>query len=224
MEWDPEKLRTHPYNGCDVVPNETKLLIIGTCPPPRFERPSDAGHQLSGDCDFYYGSKDNQLWSKIFATIFTDERPKSPEERREFLRRKSIWMHDILETYTRRVNSPYDTDLCPQDLFDLKNVFLSHSNIDTLLLTGRHAEKWTRQKMINQNIIKQTCWPLKTELSQLYKLKIDLDEHARDLIVCTCPSPVRRNNGRYKRRMEFYQKLFATDRLLTGATGVRKEL
>ena len=53
----------HPYEP--FLNKNTKFLIIGTLPPPRF-----CGKDLKlKDVDFCYGSKDNLLWqiiNKIF--------------------------------------------------------------------------------------------------------------------------------------------------------------
>ena len=59
----------HPYEP--FLNKNTKFLIIGTLPPPRF-----CGKDLKlKDVDFCYGSKDNLLW-QIINKIFKDSKGK----------------------------------------------------------------------------------------------------------------------------------------------------
>jgi hypothetical protein len=52
---------THPYNLRETIPDETRLLIVGTAPPPRFSNPACKGTRPL-DFDFFYGSEDNYMW------------------------------------------------------------------------------------------------------------------------------------------------------------------
>jgi G:T/U-mismatch repair DNA glycosylase len=207
MVWDATKVRTHPYNGCEPIPKETKLLIIGTCPPPRFERPSDAGPKRSDDFDFYYGSKDNQLWSCLLKEIFSEDFPDECSKRREFLKCKGIWMHDILEKYRRTACSSKDADLRPVCFADIRGILGKHEAIIALICTGRFAEKWTRRRMVEQKLIKDTDWPAKTRFAQCYEITASLDSKLRKIIACTWLSPVRRTAGRNRRNIPKYKKL-----------------
>ena len=49
----------HPY--APFIKKNTKKLIVGTLPPPRFS----TGELLEKDVDFCYGSYYNSLWSFI---------------------------------------------------------------------------------------------------------------------------------------------------------------
>jgi len=49
-------LHKHPY--LPFIKNNTKKLIVGTLPPPRFS----TGDLLEKDVDFCYGSYYNSLW------------------------------------------------------------------------------------------------------------------------------------------------------------------
>jgi hypothetical protein len=52
---------THPYNLREAIPSRTKVLLLGTAPPPRFSSPS-CGEMRGLDFDFFYGSEDNYMW------------------------------------------------------------------------------------------------------------------------------------------------------------------
>jgi hypothetical protein len=56
-----EIMEHHPYNHREEVPQETRLLIIGTAPPPRFSNPAFR-IMKELDFDFFYGSEDNYMW------------------------------------------------------------------------------------------------------------------------------------------------------------------
>jgi hypothetical protein len=204
-------VRTHPYNRCEGIPDGTKHLIVGTCPPPRFERPSEAGCKRPDDFDFYYGSDDNQMWSSVLPGIFGGEFPKQMGERRDFLKHKKIWMQDILDKYRRRANTPNDNDLEPVCLLNLMEIFRRYRELDTLICTGRRAEKWTRQRMVDQELIKDGAWPVKTEFGQCYQLTLTIDGNCRSVSVCIWLSPVRRTAGRNKKNTELYRRLLVQE-------------
>jgi G:T/U-mismatch repair DNA glycosylase len=206
-EWNKAKVRVHPYNRRERIPDGTKYLVVGTCPPPRFERPSDAGCMRQDDFDFYYGSDDNQMWSVLLPGIFGDDFPKQLGERREFLKHKGIWMHDILEKYKRTACSSKDADLSPVCFADIRGILGKHEAIIALICTGRSAEKWTRRRMVEQKLIKDTDWPAKTRFAQCYEITASLDSKLRKIIACTWLSPVRRTAGRNRRNIPKYKKL-----------------
>jgi G:T/U-mismatch repair DNA glycosylase len=206
MSWDSTKVRRHPYNKNESIPPHTKVLIIGTCPPPRFECPSDDGPLRDDDFDFYYGSRDNQLWSCLFKEIFEENFPAEFGKRRGFLRSSGIWMHDILNTYKRKANSSKDSDLERVCCADITNILRDFKEIDRLVCTGRHAEKWTRERMMDQNLIEASDWPTKMPFGKCYRLTINLDDELRDITVCTWLSPVRRTLGRNRQNIPLYRK------------------
>lgn len=99
----------HPYNLEEIghIPEGTRLLIVGTAPPPRFSLPrSERKGPVGKDIDFYYGSSDNDMW-RILEEL-SDEKfnRQSKEDSREamcnFLRTHRMWMRDILQTYRRK--------------------------------------------------------------------------------------------------------------------------
>jgi hypothetical protein len=51
----------HPYNDVQSIPTNTTLLIVGTAPNR---------HIHPRDVKYFYGSRKNQLWSKIFPSLY----------------------------------------------------------------------------------------------------------------------------------------------------------
>ncbi|QDF37808.1 hypothetical protein FJN17_09605 [Bradyrhizobium symbiodeficiens] len=142
-------LEKHPYNSSPIPP-DTKTLIVGTAPPPRFShpRPPHAGPEKDWDADFYYGSESNYLWvyledaagERIFAKPGTSEAAVEDTENlmRGFLQRHRIWMRDVLQTYRRKEGhefSPMDRHI---DLGSKDTEFLDFSGV---LDTGRNIDK-----------------------------------------------------------------------------------
>jgi len=97
----------HPYNHRYEIPEATKVLIVGTAPPPRFfKRPWSPTDEL--DFDFYYGSGANWMWgilpealgkTPLAESLSSDDCAKAA---RELLEENALWMHDVLEHVRRK--------------------------------------------------------------------------------------------------------------------------
>jgi hypothetical protein len=157
---------THPYNSFPIPP-DTKTLIVGTAPPPRFSlpRPPHEGPKKGWDADFFYGSGENYLWSylekaageQIFADPGTAEAAAEDTENlmRDFLRRHRIWMRDVLQTYRRRKGhetSPMDQHI---DLTYSGTMFQTFSSniessqsIEKIVFTSVQAADWFFSKAL----------------------------------------------------------------------------
>ena len=89
----------HPYKP--FIQKDTKKLIVGTLPPPRFS----TGDLLEKDVDFCYGSYYNSLWlfiDKIHnLNLRYDNSQKAIEERMRFLTENQIGVCDIVESAER---------------------------------------------------------------------------------------------------------------------------
>ncbi|TRZ41466.1 uracil-DNA glycosylase family protein [Robertkochia solimangrovi] len=128
----------HPYPP--FVPENTRKLIVGTLPPPRFS----AGLLKEGDVDFCYGSRDGQLW-KILDTIFElnlefASTALAIAQRKQFLRSKGIGIFDIVESAERQRMDAADTSMENVVLRDLLGGLRKFSSVDTLLFTGGNSK------------------------------------------------------------------------------------
>ncbi len=67
-----------------VFSSESRVLVLGTMPSPK-----------SRELGFYYSHPRNRFWP-VMAEIFSEEVPKTPEEKRNFCLRNKIALWDVL--------------------------------------------------------------------------------------------------------------------------------
>lgn len=143
----------HPYNSANPIPKGTRVLIVGTAPPERFSRlPGASGNSLD-DVHFYYGSRDNELWSTILPRVVrfqlkAGDADAKREQMISFLKLNRIWMHDVYERYLRRrAGSSLDSNLRLIEPADIKRALSDHSTIEHVICTGVLAERATCRQM-----------------------------------------------------------------------------
>jgi len=166
----------HPYNTRWTVPAGTRILIVGTAPPPRFDEPKGL---RGNDFDFFYGSEDNYMWqylddialeidgARLFSRTevilngkkkidYTDTSEECCRIADRFLRKRLLWMKDVLEDYTRKSGKERlatDNALVVSDLSactDFVSVLEETSTIDTLAFTSRDAAVWSLKRLGDQ--------------------------------------------------------------------------
>ncbi len=147
----------HPYKP--FVHKQTKKLIIGTLPPPRFcnndFKPTDV--------NFCYGSKDNLLWpilDKIYnLNLEFSNTSKAVEQRKEFLIKNKIGICDIVESCKREKVDASDLGMSEIVLRDILQILKEHKQIDTLLFMGgssKNSPQYFLKQILKQNGIKYT--------------------------------------------------------------------
>lgn len=128
----------HPYPP--YIPENAKKLIVGTLPPPRFDR----REFRPGDVDFNYGSRDGQLWKilgRIFDFKFTFETSKAAiEERKSFLEQNQIGISDMVTCAYREKLDATDIGIKDYELRDQIGILKEHPLVDTLLFTGGNSK------------------------------------------------------------------------------------
>lgn len=129
---------THPYQP--FIKKDTKKLIVGTLPPPRFT----TGNLLEKDVDFCYGSYYNSLWlfiDKIHDLgLRFDNSQEAIEERKAFLIAHKIGVCDIVESAERQKMDASDLGMSNIKLRDVIGYLQKYPNIDTLLFTGGNSK------------------------------------------------------------------------------------
>ena len=127
MNWRrPEKnMIYHPippfYN------KNSKLLILGSFPSVK-----------SREQMFFYGHPQNRFW-KVVAAVFDQEVPQSIEQKKEFLKRNSIAVWDVIGAC--EIEGSADStikDVTPNDLSQILNV----ADIKRIFVNGKTAEKY----------------------------------------------------------------------------------
>ncbi|MDO5969018.1 uracil-DNA glycosylase family protein [Flavivirga aquimarina] len=129
---------THPYKP--FIQNDTKKLIVGTLPPPRFT----TGELLEKDVDFCYGSYYNSLWlfiDKIHnLNLRYDNSQEAIEQRKQFLIKNKIGVCDIVESAEREKIDASDLGMKNIKLRDVIGYLKQYPTIDTLLFTGGNSK------------------------------------------------------------------------------------
>jgi hypoxanthine-DNA glycosylase len=145
----------HPY--LPILNDDTKILIIGTLPPPRF-----CTKELKiKDVDFPYGSKDSLFWQildKIFKlNLIYNNSLEAINQRKNFLIKNKIGICDIVENCKR---IKYDaSDLTMQDIVlrDILYYLKNYKNIYKIIFTGgnsKNSPEYFFRKILKQNNIK----------------------------------------------------------------------
>ena len=125
----------HPLKP--FLPKHSKLLMLGSFPPPR-ER---------WTMDFYYPNFQNDMW-RIFGLVFFEDKDyfvaengKSFKEGRirQFLEQKGIAMYDTAEEVNRQKGNASDQFLTIVKTCDLQNILAQMPHCETIATTGQKA-------------------------------------------------------------------------------------
>ena len=166
----------HPYNEKYRIREDTRVLIVGTAPPPRFCKvPWSCEHVL--DFDFFYGSGSNWMWGILpdalnepNALPETLSAEHCKEKALQLLMRHKVWMRDVLERIKRKDGSPpnsaRDSDIQPpadEDLTNFSDTIRTAPNLSAIATTSELAFKWMMQALRAERI-----WPTngKAELNK----------------------------------------------------------
>jgi G:T/U-mismatch repair DNA glycosylase len=128
----------HPYQP--FIQKDTKKLIVGTLPPPRFS----TGELLEKDVDFCYGSYYNSLWlfiDKIHnLNLRYDNSQQAIEERKQFLINHKIGVCDIVESAEREKIDASDLGMRNIKLRNIIGYLKDYPSIETILFTGGNSK------------------------------------------------------------------------------------
>lgn len=131
-------LHQHPYDP--FIKNDTKKLIVGTLPPPRFS----TGELLEKDVDFCYGSYHNSLWKYIDKihnlNLRFDNSQEAIEERKRFLITNKIGVCDIVASAEREKIDASDLGMRNIKLRDVIGSLKQYPSIETLLFMGGNSK------------------------------------------------------------------------------------
>ncbi len=131
-------LHRHPYEP--FIKDDTKKLIVGTLPPPRFS----TGNLLEKDVDFCYGSYYNSLWLFIdeihSLNLRYDNSLEAIEERKTFLIANKIGVCDIVGSCEREKVDASDLGMTNIELRNVVGYLKQYPSIETLLFTGGNSK------------------------------------------------------------------------------------
>lgn len=144
----------HPFEP--FFKEDTKKLIVGTLPPPRF----CTGEYKDEDVLFPYGSKDNLLWrvlDKVFElNLLFNTSQKAVNQRKEFLIKNKIGICDIVDTCKRQKIDASDIGMSDIVLRDMLGFIKKYKKLDTIIFMGGYCknspEYFFRKILREQNI------------------------------------------------------------------------
>ncbi|MFS4482148.1 uracil-DNA glycosylase family protein [Hyunsoonleella sp. 2307UL5-6] len=162
----------HPFPP--FIQKDTRKLIVGTLPPPRFS----TGELLEKDVNFCYGSCYNSLWlfiDKIHnLNLHYDNSDEAIEERKSFLIKNKIGVCDIVDSCERNKIDASDLGMKNIILRDIINYLKQYPNIDTLLFTGGNSkngpEYFFRKHLKTYNLKLQL---VSNEVPRVHKFHLD---------------------------------------------------
>ena len=131
-------LHEHPYQP--FIKKDTKKLIVGTLPPPRFS----VGTLLEKDVNFCYGSYYNSLWlylDKIHnLNLRYDNSQEAIDQRKAFLIKHQIGVCDIVASAEREKIDASDLGMQNIKLRNIIGYLKKHPSIETLLFIGGNSK------------------------------------------------------------------------------------
>ncbi len=149
----------HPFEP--VIFDDSEILILGTFPSIK-----------SFENNFYYSHPRNQFW-EILSIIFNDEKPKTIEEKKEFLKKHKIALWDSVCECKRKEGNSRDDNLEILKPCDIKTLLERYPNIKKVAVTSRVAEKVIKKHFPDINVIYLTSpSPLNARLKTDQKAQI----------------------------------------------------
>ncbi len=212
----------HPYKP--YLNKDTKKIIVGTLPPPRFCNKEFKKE----DVNFCYGSKDNLLWQvldKIYdLDLLFDNSKSAVIQRKNFLDKNQIGICDIVDSCERSKIDASDLGMENIVLRDMLYYLKEYKNIDTLIFTGgnsKNGPEFFLRKLLKKQDIKFEL--INNEVPKLHKFYFENREFKT--ISLTSPSNAanryigsnllykkrKKENTKYTTfdfRMEQYSKVF----------------
>lgn len=161
----------HPYQP--FIQSDTKKLIVGTLPPPRFS----TGDLLEKDVDFCYGSYYNSLWlfiDKIHnLNLRYDNSQEAIDQRKQFLIEHQIGVCDIVESAEREKLDASDLGMQNIKLRDIVGYLKQYPSIETILFTGGNSkngpEHFFRKHLKDYNLKLEL---VNNEVPRIHKLNL----------------------------------------------------
>ena len=128
----------HPY--APFIQNNTRKIIVGTLPPPRF----CTKEFKDNDVDFCYGSQDGLLWKSldvIFDLKLEYKNTKEEiEKRKNFLLSNKIGVCDIVSSCKREKVDASDLGMSLVILRDILKYIKECKTIETIIFTGGNSK------------------------------------------------------------------------------------
>lgn len=162
----------HPFKPFLNV--DTKAVIVGTLPPPRF----CTKEYKKEDVLFCYGSADNLLWktlNEIYQlNLLFNNSNEAVKQRKEFLNANNIGICDIVDSCKRIKIDASDMGMNEIKLRPLITYIKENKSIETIIFTGGNSkngpEYFFRKQLKEINLNLEL---IKNEIPRVHNVSID---------------------------------------------------
>lgn len=143
---------THPIKP--VYDSNSKILILGSFPSIK-----------SREEGFFYGHKQNRFWT-VISRIFDDDKPDSIDDKMTLLIKHNIAVWDVIKSCNIVGSSDSSIkNVVPNDI----SFIINNSNINTIFVNGKTAEKLYIQHIEPVINIKAICLPSTSPANAAWK-------------------------------------------------------
>jgi G:T/U-mismatch repair DNA glycosylase len=183
-------LHQHPYEP--FINKDTKKLIVGTLPPPRFS----IGQLLEKDVDFCYGSYYNSLWlfiDKIHnLNLRFDNSEEAVLQRKQYLIQHKIGVCDIVKSCERDKIDASDLGMKTVELRNLLGYLKDYKTIETIIFIGgnsKNGPEYFFRKHLKAHGLKLELTSKETPRQHQFNIEISSTEAERIITTVSLTSP-----------------------------------
>ncbi|MEA1981944.1 MAG: uracil-DNA glycosylase family protein [Campylobacterota bacterium] len=165
-------LHKHPHPP--IFYENTKKIIMGTLPPPRFST-----NDLKADDVFFpYGSRDSNLWRALSDTfdlnLVFENTQDAIKQRSDFLKRSHIGICDIVHSCEREKVDASDIGMSSVVLRDILAYLKEYKSVDTIVFTGgasKNGPEYFLRKILKEQKITMTL--LQADIPKVHSFTFD---------------------------------------------------
>lgn len=144
----------HPI--APLYDERSKILVLGSFPSVK-----------SREQKFFYGHPQNRFWP-LWALLFSEDCPKTVEEKRDFALRHHIAMWDVLASCT--ISGSADSTIKNVTANDIRPI-LETADIKNIFVNGKTAEKYYIKYILPVTGREAVCLPSTSPANAAYSLE-----------------------------------------------------
>lgn len=147
----------HPFEP--FIDKETKVLIVGTCPPHRFcldnaetQIARESGSLIQGvktELFWFYGSSDNNMWKKMSELFGVNL--SNRDEIEDWCRGKRVGFMDLFHTIQRYKGLASDTYVTPIKVRSLTQYLTKYTQIKYVFFTSQLVMNIAKKEYLEEN-------------------------------------------------------------------------
>lgn len=144
----------HPI--APLYDERSKILVLGSFPSVK-----------SREQKFFYGHPQNRFWP-LWALLFSEDCPKTVEEKRDFALQHHIAMWDVLASCT--ISGSADSTIKNVTANDIRPI-LETADIKNIFVNGKTAEKYYIKYILPVTGREAVCLPSTSPANAAYNLE-----------------------------------------------------